>query len=43
VPMSPLWVWIFFQEVPAQETFIGGGLVLAAILWNIGAELRKRP
>ena len=41
VPMSPLWVWIFFQEVPAQETFIGGGLVLAAILWNIGAELRK--
>jgi len=23
VPMSPLWVWIFFAEVPAQETFIG--------------------
>jgi drug/metabolite transporter, DME family len=43
VPMSPLWVWIFFSEVPAQETFIGGGLVLAAILWNIAAELRKRP
>lgn len=43
VPMSPLWVWIFFQEVPAQQTFIGGGLVLAAILWNIAAELRKRP
>jgi DME family drug/metabolite transporter len=42
VPMSPLWVWIFFQEVPAQETFIGGGLVLAAILWNIAAGLRKR-
>ena len=41
VPMSPLWVWIFFQEVPAQETFIGGGLVLAAILWNVGLELRK--
>jgi drug/metabolite transporter (DMT)-like permease len=41
VPMSPLWVWIFFSEVPARETFIGGGLVLAAILWNVGAELRK--
>jgi drug/metabolite transporter (DMT)-like permease len=41
VPMSPLWVWIFFNEVPARETFIGGGLVLAAILWNISAELRK--
>lgn len=41
VPMSPLWVWIFFNEVPARETFIGGGLVLAAILWNVGVELRK--
>jgi drug/metabolite transporter, DME family len=41
VPMAPLWVWIVFSEVPARETFIGGGLVLAAILWNIGAELRR--
>jgi drug/metabolite transporter (DMT)-like permease len=41
VPMSPLWVWIFFYEVPPLETFIGGGLILAAILWNIGAELRR--
>jgi len=41
VPMAPLWVWVCFAEVPARETFIGGGLVLAAILWNIGAELRK--
>ena len=41
VPLAPLWVWICFAEVPARETFIGGGLVLAAILWNIGAELRK--
>jgi drug/metabolite transporter (DMT)-like permease len=41
VPMSPLWVWIFFNEVPARETFVGGGCVLAAILWNVGAELRR--
>ena len=40
VPLSPLWVWIFFAEVPATETFIGGALVLGAILWNIVAELR---
>jgi drug/metabolite transporter (DMT)-like permease len=40
VPMSPLWVWMFFDEVPARETFIGGALVLGAILWNIMAELR---
>ncbi len=41
VPMSPLWVWIFFSEVPARETFIGGGLVLAAILWNVSVEVRR--
>jgi DME family drug/metabolite transporter len=43
MPMAPLWVWIFFDEVPAVETFIGGALVLAAILLNIGLELRSRP
>jgi drug/metabolite transporter (DMT)-like permease len=41
VPLAPLWVWMFFSEVPARETFIGGGLVLAAILRNISVELRK--
>ena len=40
MPMSPLWVWIFFNEVPATQTFVGGALVLAAVLWNIGMELR---
>jgi drug/metabolite transporter (DMT)-like permease len=44
VPMAPLWVWIFFSEVPARETFAGGALVLGAILWNIVADLRtSRP
>jgi DME family drug/metabolite transporter len=44
VPLSPLWVWIFFNEVPARETLIGGALVLGAILWNIGADWRaSRP
>jgi putative transposase len=27
VPLALLWVWIFFYEVPARETFIGGALV----------------
>jgi drug/metabolite transporter (DMT)-like permease len=40
MPMSPLWVWIFFDEMPAAETFIGGALVLAALLWNILAEIK---
>jgi DME family drug/metabolite transporter len=41
MPMSPLWVWIFFDEMPATETFIGAGFVLAAVLWNIAMELRS--
>ena len=28
-------------HMPARATFIGDGLVLAAILWNIGAELHR--
>lgn len=40
MPMSPLWVWIFFYEVPAAETFIGGTMVLAAMVWNILSEIR---
>jgi len=42
MPMAPLWVWIFFDEVPAVETFVGGALVLAAVVWNIGRELSAR-
>jgi len=38
--MAPLWVWIFFDEMPAAETFVGGAFVLAAILWNTAIDLR---
>jgi drug/metabolite transporter (DMT)-like permease len=40
MPLAPLWVWLFFDEMPGAETFAGGVLVLAAILGNIVAELR---
>ena len=43
MPMSPLWVWTFFREMPATQTFVGGTLVLAAILWNIAMEIRAVP
>lgn len=43
MPMAPLWVWLFCDEMPATETFVGGALVLAAILWNIVMELRAGP
>lgn len=40
MPMSPLWVWLFFNEAPAVETFVGGAFVLGAIVWNISMELK---
>jgi len=43
MPMAPLWVWLFFNEMPATETFVGGALVLAAILGNVVVELWGRP
>lgn len=39
-PLAPLWVWIAFAEVPPAATFIGGGLILAALAWHFAGELR---
>ncbi|MFK7853818.1 MAG: DMT family transporter [Granulosicoccus sp.] len=30
--LSPLWVWLFVNEVPASKTLIGGGIILVAVL-----------
>jgi drug/metabolite transporter (DMT)-like permease len=42
-PLAPLWVWLAFAEVPPTATFIGGGLILAALIWHFAGELRQRP
>jgi drug/metabolite transporter (DMT)-like permease len=42
VPFSPLWVWIFFNEVPPTTSFIGGGLVLTAIGSHFLGSLRAK-
>lgn len=41
VPLTPLWVWIFMNEVPSQATQIGGAVVLAALFGHILAEMRR--
>lgn len=41
-PLAPLWVWLAFQEVPSQATFIGGGVVLAAVIGHVLMESRRR-
>jgi drug/metabolite transporter (DMT)-like permease len=33
-PLAPLWVWLFLGDVPGTATFIGGGIVMAAVIWH---------
>jgi drug/metabolite transporter (DMT)-like permease len=40
VVLAPLWVWLLFNEQPGSAALIGGVIVLAAVLWYLGAELR---
>lgn len=41
VPLTPLWVWIFMNEVPSHSTQIGGAVVLAALFGHMFIELRR--
>jgi drug/metabolite transporter (DMT)-like permease len=38
-PLAPVWAWAILSEVPPLTTWIGGGIVLAAVVWNL---LRER-
>ena len=31
-PLAPLWAWWLFSELPSQLTFLGGGIILIAVL-----------
>ena len=31
---ASIWAWLFFSEVPASQTFIGGFVVVAAVAWG---------
>ena len=41
VVLSPLWVWLAFGEQPGQAALIGGGLVLAAVVFYLSGALGK--
>lgn len=34
VVLSPIWVWLFANEVPSATTLIGGGVVLAGVIYQ---------
>jgi len=39
-PLGPVWAWLVFAQIPLFETWVGGGLVLLAVLWNVMSEKR---
>jgi len=40
VVLGPFWVWLGFGEIPGTLALIGGGIVLAAVLWYLVDGLR---
>jgi drug/metabolite transporter (DMT)-like permease len=41
-PLAPLWVWLAFGEQPLTATWIGGGLVMAAVILDVLLKARHR-
>ena len=42
-PLGAGWAWVGVGEVPALETVIGGGIVLAAVFWRLLREREPDP
>ena len=42
-PLAPLWILLFFGDLPGQATIVGGGIVLVAVVGHILYEARPRP
>ncbi len=41
-PLMPFWVWLAFHEVPALRAFVGGALVMGAVIADILSDSRAR-
>lgn len=40
IPFAVLWVWLWFSEVPAVQTFWGGSIILLAIAWHMKRDAK---
>jgi drug/metabolite transporter (DMT)-like permease len=40
-PLAPLWVWIAFGELPPRLVFVGGAIVMLAVVGHILIENRR--
>ena len=39
--MAPIWVWIFLNEIPSSNTFIGGSIIILTLIINSLYTLKK--
>ncbi|QKF65782.1 EamA/RhaT family transporter [Arcobacter venerupis] len=39
--MAPIWVWLFLNEIPSANTFIGGSLIIGTLIVNSVYTLKK--
>ncbi len=40
-PLAPLWVWLAFAERPTPATWIGGAIVMTAVIGDIALKARR--
>jgi drug/metabolite transporter (DMT)-like permease len=41
-PLAPLWVWLAFGELPAWATWVGGGLVMGAVIFDVLTKPKRQ-
>jgi drug/metabolite transporter (DMT)-like permease len=41
VMLAPFWVWLLMEETASAGTFVGGAVLLVAILFNAYAGVRR--
>lgn len=43
VMLAPIWVWLFLDETASAGTFVGGGVLMAAVAFNALSGARRKP
>jgi drug/metabolite transporter (DMT)-like permease len=38
IVLAPLWVWLTISETPATATLVGGVVLIAAVILQVGGE-----
>jgi len=38
IVLGPMWVWVFFSELPANNTLLGGAITFVAVTGYLAGE-----